>query len=260
MELKNILLEIEEGIALVTINRPKALNAINDDVMTELGWLFNEHLDFRTLKGVIITGSGEKAFVAGADITQFKNLDKQAGFEISRKGHKVYNSIERFPIPVIAAINGFSLGGGNELAMSCHMRIASSNARFGQPEVNLGLVPGYGGTQRLIQLIGKGRAMELLLTADIINAEKALEYGLITHIVEQAELVATAKSLINKIAAKGPLAIERTIELVNAFFDKNANGFMKEADRFGETIGSDESTEGVNAFLEKRKAEFRKNS
>ena len=258
MELKNLLLEIEEGIAVVTINRPDAMNAINDGVMTELGFLFNDHLDFQNLKGVIITGSGSKAFVAGADITQFQNLDKKAGFDISKKGHDVYKSIECCPIPVIAAVNGYSLGGGNELAMACHIRIASTNAKFGQPEVNLGLVPGYGGTQRLIQYIGKGRAMELLLTADIIDAEKALEYGLVTHITEADELLNKAKSLIQKIAAKGPLAISRTIELVNAYFDKNANGFMKEADRFGETIGSDESTEGVNAFLEKRKAEFRK--
>ncbi len=257
MDLKTLLLEIEDGIAKVTINRPKALNAINDDVMTELGYLFSEELDATALRGVIITGSGSKAFVAGADITQFQNLDKQAGFAISKKGHDVYNCIEKFPVPVIAAINGFSLGGGNELAMACHIRIASENAKFGQPEVNLGLVPGYGGTQRLIQYIGKGRAMEMLLTAEIINAEKALEYGLITRICDQESLIDEAKSIIDKISEKGPLAVARTIELVNAYFDKNANGFMKEADRFGETIGSDESTEGVNAFLEKRKAQFR---
>lgn len=258
MNFNTLLLEIEDDIALVQVNRPKALNAINDEVMTELGMLFDEVLDAKSLKGVIITGSGDKAFVAGADITQFQNLDKQAGFKISKKGHDVYNRIERFPIPVIAAVNGYSLGGGNELAMACHIRIASENAKFGQPEVNLGLVPGYGGTQRLIQYIGKGRAMELLLTADIIDAEKALEYGLVTHIFPSGELISEAKKLIDKISRKGPLAIARTIELVNAYFDKNANGFMKEADRFGETIGSDESTEGVNAFLEKRKADFRK--
>ena len=258
MEFKTLLLDIEDGIATVTINRPQALNAINDDVMTELGEVFGKHLDASALKGVVITGSGEKAFVAGADITQFKNLDKKAGFDISKKGHDVYNAIEKFSVPVIAAINGYSLGGGNELAMACHIRIASENAKFGQPEVNLGLIPGYGGTQRLIQYIGKGRAMELLLTADIIDAEKALEYGLITKICSKESLLEEAYALIRKISSKGPLAVARTIELVNAFFDKNANGFMKEADRFGETIESEESTEGVNAFLEKRKAEFRK--
>lgn len=260
MELKTLVLETDDAIACITINRPKAMNAINDAVMSELGFLFQEQLDPASLKGVIITGSGSKAFVAGADITQFMDLDKKAGFDISKKGHDVYNAIERFPVPVIAAINGYSLGGGNELAMSCHIRIAVEHAKFGQPEVNLGLIPGYGGTQRLIQYIGKGRAMELLLTADMIDAEKALSYGLITHITEADELIPTAKKIIGKISQKGPLAIQRTIELVNAYFDKNANGFMKEADRFGETIESEESTEGVNAFLEKRKAEFRKNS
>ena len=258
MELKTILLTEENGIALVTINRPKALNAINDDVMTELGLLFTQVLDPRKLKGVIITGSGDKAFVAGADITQFQGLDSDQGFKLSKKGHDVYDAIERFPIPVIAAINGYSLGGGNELAMSCHIRIASSNARFGQPEVNLGLVPGYGGTQRLIQYIGKGRAMEFLLTADMLKAEKALEYGLITHITEPDDLLEKARSIIEKIATKGPTAIADTIALVNAYFDKSSNGFIKESMAFGKAIGSDESTEGVNAFLEKRGAQFTK--
>ncbi len=257
MEFKTLLLDISEGVATVTINRPNALNAINDDVMTELGVVFKDVLDYSSLKGVIITGSGQKAFVAGADITQFQNLDKKAGYRISKKGHDVYDRIEKFPIPVIAAINGFSLGGGNELAMCCHIRIAAKHAKFGQPEVNLGLIPGYGGTQRLIQYIGKGRAMELLLTADIIDAEKALDYGLITHVTEAEDLLPSAKALIERISQKGPKAIARTIELVNAFFDKNVNGFMKEADHFGEAIGSEESTEGVNAFLEKRRADFR---
>jgi len=256
MELKTILLTEENGIALVTINRPKALNAINDDVMTELGFLFTQHLNPKKLKGVIITGGGDKAFVAGADITQFQGLDSDQGFKISKKGHDVYDAIERFPIPVIAAINGYSLGGGNELAMSCHIRIASTNARFGQPEVNLGLVPGYGGTQRLIQYIGKGRAMEFLLTADMLKVDKALEYGLITHITEPDALLDKAKSLIEKIAAKGPTAVADTIALVNAYFDKSSNGFIKESMAFGKAIGSDESTEGVNAFLEKRGANF----
>lgn len=257
MDLKTLLLEENDGIVTVTINRPKAMNAINDDVMTELGHVFSEVLDHKKLKGVIITGSGDKAFVAGADITQFTSITSEDAFRLSKKGHDVYDSIERFPIPVIAAVNGYSLGGGNELAMACHIRIASPNARFGQPEVNLGLVPGYGGTQRLIQYIGKGRAMEFLLTADMLDAEKALEYGLITHIVDLDELINKAKSIINKIATKGPKAIEHTIELVNAFFDKNANGFIKESLRFRDTLDSDESTEGVNAFLEKRKANFR---
>jgi len=258
MQLENILLDIQDGIATVTINRPKALNAINAGVMNEVGYLFSEGLNLSELKGVIITGSGEKAFIAGADITQFNNIDSTQGSKLSKKGHDIFNNIERCPIPVIAAVNGFCLGGGNELAMSCHLRIASPNAKFGQPEVNLGLVPGYGGTQRLIQFIGKGRAMELLLTGDMIDAEKALEYGLVTHVVEQSELLAKAQKIINKIAKKGPLAIKKTIELANAYFDKTANGFVKEMAGFGMTIESEESTEGVAAFLEKREAKFRK--
>jgi len=177
------------------------------------------------LKGVIITGAGEKAFVAGADIKQFTNLNSQEGAKLSKLGHDIFDKIERSPIPVIAAVNGFCLGGGNELAMSCHMRIASPNAKFGQPEVNLGLIPGYGGTQRLIQYIGKGRAMELLLTGGMIDAEKALDYGLVTHVVEGAELLDQAKKLINKIAKKGPLAIKKTIEKL--FFLKSGSLFSK---------------------------------
>jgi len=258
MNLTTLNLTEENGIALVTINRPKAMNAINDSVMTELGYLFSTALNPKKLKGVIITGSGEKAFVAGADIKQFQGLNSDEGFKLSKKGHDVYDSIERFPIPVIAAINGYSLGGGNELAMACHLRIASNNARFGQPEVNLGLVPGYGGSQRLIQFIGKGRAMELLLTGDMINADKALEYGLITHITEPEELLGKAKSILEKIATKGPAAVADTIALVNAYFDKSSNGFVKESIAFGKAIGSEESTEGAQAFLERRAAEFKK--
>ncbi|MDB4438688.1 enoyl-CoA hydratase-related protein [bacterium] len=258
MEMTTLLLNEENGIALVTINRPKAMNAINDAVMTELGHLFTKVLDPKKLKGVIITGSGEKAFVAGADITQFHDLDDKEGFRLSKKGHDVYDAIEGFSIPVIAAVNGYSLGGGNELAMACHIRIASNNARFGQPEVNLGLVPGYGGTQRLIQLIGKGRAMELLLTGDMIKADKALEYGLITHITEPEELLDKAKSIIEKIGSKGPSAVADSIALVNAFFDKASNAFEKEMEVFGKAIGSDESTEGAQAFLEKRPANFKR--
>lgn len=258
MNLENILVEIEDGIAIVKINRPKALNAINDALMTEVGYLFSEGLDFAQLRGIIITGSGEKAFIAGADITELQNLNSDQGFKLSKKGHDAFNSIEKCNVPVIAAVNGFCLGGGNELAMSCHIRIASKNAKFGQPEVNLGLIPGYGGTQRLIQYLGKGRAMELLLTGDMINAEEALEYGLVTQVTEQEELLDAAKKLINKISKKGPLAISKTIEMVNAYFDKSANGFIKECVGFGATIESEESTEGVSAFLEKRKPDFRK--
>ena len=258
MELKALIVNINEGIATVTINRPKALNAINRDVMDELGYLFIDGgLDTSSLMGVIITGSGEKAFVAGADITEFTSVTKEQGSALSEKGHNVYNAIEAFSIPVIAAVNGFSLGGGNELAMACHIRIASENAKFGQPEVNLGLIPGYAGTQRLVQLIGKGRALELLMTADMIDAPTALHYGLVTHVTSPEDLLATAEKILRKIGSKGPEAIQRTIECVNAYFDKNLDGFKKEIDLFGHMLTTDECKEGVQAFLEKRKANFR---
>ncbi len=257
-KLETLLVEEKEGIAIITLNRPKAMNAINDTVMEEFGYLFSEGLDMASLKGIIITGSGEKAFIAGADIKEFMELDVDGGTKKSAFGHKVFDSIENCPVPVIAAINGYSLGGGNELAMACHMRICSDNARFGQPEVNLGLIPGYGGTQRMIQYIGKGRAMELLLTGDMIDAVKALEYGLVTHVTPQEELIPTALKILSKIASKGPRAVAGIIKTVNAYFDNTVNGFVKEINFFGEAMGSDESKEGVNAFLEKRKPEFRK--
>ena len=257
MKFETLLLDIQDKIATVTVNRPKALNAINDQVMSELNVMFTQHLNPKELIGVIITGSGEKAFVAGADISELSKKSGQEGYLVAKKGHDTYNAIEGFSIPVIAAINGFSLGGGNELAMACHIRIASMNAKFGQPEVNLGLIPGYGGTQRLIQYIGKGRAMELLLTGDMIDAEQALEYGLVTHITTPETLIDTATKIITKISKKGPEAIARTIQMVNAYFDKTSNGFVKEIAGFQDSIASDESTEGVTAFLEKRKPNFR---
>lgn len=256
--LETLLVNIENGIATITINRPKAMNAINATVMKEVGYLFSEGLDMISLKGIIITGAGDKAFIAGADITGFPALDEAGGQAVSAYGHEVYNSIERCPIPVIAAINGYSLGGGNELAMSCHIRICSENAKFGQPEVNLGLIPGYGGTQRLIQYIGKGRAMELLLTGDMLDAAKALDYGLVTHVTSPETLLEVANKILSRIAKKGPNAIAHTISTVNAFFDKKRDGFQEEIDFFGKAMGSAECKEGVSAFLEKRKAEFRK--
>ena len=259
MTFETLLVDITDGIATVTINRPKAMNAINDTVMSDLGRLFKEELDFKTLKGVIITGSGDKAFIAGADITQFGELDEKGGYDKSHFGHQVFDSIEHCPIPVIAAINGFSLGGGNELAMACHIRICSDNAMFGQPEVKLGLIPGYGGTQRLIQYIGKGRAMELLLTGDMIDSVKALEYGLVTHVTPLEELIPVAKKIISKIASRGPNAVAHIINTVNTYFDKTANGFVKEQHIFGQAMGSAECKEGVQAFLEKRKPDFKSN-
>lgn len=257
MNYKTLEITQENDVAIVTINRPKALNAINKDVMSELNHLFSTGLTFEDLVGVIITGAGDKAFVAGADITEFDGLDASTGYEHSKIGHDTFRLIETCSVPVIAAINGFSLGGGNELAMACHIRIASENARFGQPEVNLGLIPGYGGTQRLIQFIGKGRAMELLLTGDMIDAETALRYGLVTHVCPSEDLLALAKKILGKISGKGPRAIAKIIETVNAYFDKTADGFELESKEFGIALAGEESTEGVSAFLEKRKADFR---
>lgn len=253
-----VLIENNDGFYTLTINRPDALNALNKGVFDALEAFFLEHKEDRDIKGVIITGAGSKAFVAGADIKEFSSLDAKGGAALSKRGQDVFFMIERFHAPVIAAVNGFALGGGCELSMSCHIRVAGSNAKFGQPEVNLGLVPGYGGSQRLVQLIGKGKALEMLLTADMIGAEEALRLGLVTHVVESGQETAKAMEILQKIATKGPLAVQQTIHLVNAYFDKTVDGFKKEYEDFGLTIGSEESKEGAAAFIEKRKAVFRK--
>lgn len=255
MDYQNILLSIENGIAILTINRPQALNALNRQTMSDLESFFTkEAKSIPDLKGVILTGAGEKAFVAGADISEFQGISGAEGEALSQRGHDIFNAIERFPKPVVAAINGFALGGGCELAMACHLRIAGEKARFGQPEVNLGLIPGYGGTQRLLQYLGKTKALELLLTADMIGADEALRLGLVNYVVPPGEEVAKAKELIEKIASKAPLAIAKTIEAVNAFYGKK--GFKKEVAAFGEVASSDDFREGAAAFLEKRKANF----
>ncbi len=252
-----LLAENQDGIVILTINRPKALNALNAQVFKELHQFFSEEaLTIDGLKGIVITGAGEKSFVAGADISEFKSMTPAQARVLSQRGHDTFFLVERFPKPVIAAVNGFALGGGCELAMACHMRIAGSKARFGQPEVNLGILPGYGGTQRLIQLIGKGKAMELLMTADMIRAEEAKILGLANHVVEQGEEVAKAKEIIEKIATKAPIAISKVIEAVNAYFDYNADGFGAEVDGFESLSGTADFKEGATAFLEKRAAEF----
>ncbi len=251
-----ILIENENGIYTLTINRPEALNAINAEVMKGLDDFFSKEHGNLSIKGVIIRGSGEKAFVAGADIKQFSNLDAFAGESLSKYGQDVFFKIERFHCPVIACIHGFALGGGCELAMACHMRIATVNAKFGQPEVNLGLVPGYGATQRLVHLIGKSRAMEMLLTADAIDAHTALQIGLVNHVTEQGKEIEKAVEIISKIATKGPLAVQKVIECVNAAWDENSNGYEIEYKGFGETMASQDGKEGATAFIEKRKANF----
>ncbi len=258
MNYQNLLIDFEDGIITLTINREKALNALNSQTIEELNHFFAVDAPARdSLKGVVVTGAGKKAFVAGADIKGFLGLDAATGAMLAQKGHDAYFCIERFSKPVIAAVNGFALGGGCELAMACHMRIASDNARFGQPEVNLGIIPGYGGTQRLVQLIGKGKAMELILTGDMIGAAEAQQLGLVNHVVPQGEEVLKAKSIISKIAAKGPLAVAKSIACINAYFDKKADGFEQEVQAFGFTTGTADFREGAAAFVEKRRAQFK---
>lgn len=255
---KEILTSVESGVMIVTINRPKALNALNKAVFDDLIQLFTIDIDPTKYKGVVITGAGEKAFVAGADIKEFLSLDGAKAEAQSQKGHDIFKAIENFSIPVIAAVNGFALGGGCELAMACHMRIANAKSRFGQPEVNLGILPGYGGTQRLVQLIGKGKALELLLTADMIGGEEAHRLGLVNHISEPGEEVATAISIIEKIATKAPLAISETIKVVNDYFDETKNGFQSEVEAFGRLATTKDFVEGATAFIEKRRAEWKR--
>ena len=259
MEYQNLAIKNEDNILVVTLNRPKALNALNKQTMDELAYFFGEDETPKQLaiKGVVVTGAGEKAFVAGADIKEFLGMDAEAGSRLSRRGNDIMFLIERFPKPVIAAVNGFALGGGCELAMACHMRIAGEKARFGQPEVNLGIIPGYGGTQRLIQHVGKGKAMELAMTADMIGAEEAKALGLANHVVPVGEEVNKAKEIINKIAKKAPIAIAKVIECTNAYFTDCVNGFETEINSFGALTGSEDFVEGASAFVEKRRAAFK---
>lgn len=257
MEYQNLKIQHDNGIAVVTIDREKALNALNRQTMEELEDFFGEAAhEIEGLKGIILTGAGEKAFVAGADISEFVGLDMTEGMELAKRGQDIFALVENFPKPVVAAVNGFALGGGCELAMACHLRVAGEKARFGQPEVNLGLIPGYGGTQRLVQYIGKTKAMELLMTADIIGAEDAYRLGLVNIVVAHGAEVEQAKLYIEKIATKAPFAISMIIESVNAYFEESVDGFWKEVDAFGECCGTEDFKEGAAAFLEKRKANF----
>lgn len=247
---------IKDQILTITLARPQALNALNQEVIGVLRNVFLENVIQDDYKGIIITGAGEKAFAAGADIKEFTGLDAKNATKLSLSGKEVFDAIERSPKPVIAAVNGFALGGGLELAMACHIRIASDNARFGLPEVNLGILPGYSGTQRLAHLIGKGRALSMTLTADMIDAETALQYGLVTQVVAISELQDVSRKAMKKILAKGPLAIEKSIQAILAAYSKDAAD-MLESQSFGELAASDDFKEGVLAFIEKRKANFK---
>jgi enoyl-CoA hydratase len=260
MALENIILEHEKGIATIYINRPEKLNALNKATIQELHetlQLIDENPDVRV---IIITGSGQKAFVAGADIAEFAHFSVEEGALLSAKGQQLlFDYIEKMNTPVIAAINGFALGGGLELAMACHFRIASENAKMGLPETSLGVIPGYGGTQRLPQIIGKGRAMEMIMTAGMIDADTAKIYGLVNHVVPQDELFSAYMTIATRIMKNSPVAISKAIEAINANYISGVNGFDVEIKNFGDCFATDDFKEGTTAFLEKRKADFKGN-
>lgn len=256
MGFENITTAKDEGVYTLTISRPGKLNALNIATINEIGAAVKEAVEDPEVFGMIITGEGNKAFAAGADISEFSNFDQRQGQEMSEKGHQVFNQIENSPKPVIAAVNGFALGGGCELAMACHLRVASNNALFGQPEANLGIIPGYGGTQRLTQLIGKSKALEFLMTTEKITSAQAENLGLINYDVEPANLISTCHFMLHKMRKKSPMALARIIKCVNDHFSKETGGFQSEQKAFGECFETPDFKEGVSAFLEKRKPDF----
>ena len=253
---QTLLILLENGILTVVINRVEKLNALNKEVLTELNKVFDEVERNPEVRSVIITGAGSKAFVAGADITEFGGLNKEEAMAMAKRGQDTFFRIENCKKPVVAAVNGFALGGGCELAMSCHFRVAADNAKFGQPEVNLGLIPGYGGTQRLVQLIGKGKAMELLMSAQMIDANEAKELGLVNYVTAPDSLLAQTREILSLINSKAPLAVAGCIKAANAVFDESQNGFETEIKEFGNCFATEDMKEGTSAFLEKRKAVF----
>tara|TARA_B100000787_G_C16158211_1_gene280025 strand:+ start:111 stop:887 length:777 start_codon:yes stop_codon:yes gene_type:complete len=254
---ENILFKDGEGVRIITINRPNQLNALNKSTINELSDLLDKSEVDTQIKAIILTGSGEKAFVAGADIKEFSDFNIDQGAALSKEGHeKLFDKLENLSTPVIAAVNGFALGGGLELAMSAHIRVASDNAKMGLPEVSLGVIPGYGGTQRLAQLVGKGRANELIFTAGMISAEDAHRIGLVNHVVPQSELLATCQKMATRISRNSPKAISYAIKSVNAGFKDGVNGFDTEISEFGKCFGTEDFREGTSAFIEKRKPVF----
>jgi len=257
MNFDTILIEQNEHSATITINRPKKLNALNKNTILELHQAFKLLENDASVKVIIITGSGEKAFVAGADISEFSDYNVEEGTELAREGQKIlFDYVQNLSTPVIAAINGFALGGGLELAMAAHFRVASSNAKMGLPEVSLGVIPGYGGTQRLPQLVGKGKAMEMIMTAAMISAEEAKQYGLVNYVVAQEELMPLCQKLAGKIIKNSSVAIGAAIKAINANYTNCVNGYSVEIEQFGVSFGTDDFKEGTTAFLEKRKPEF----
>lgn len=258
MGFENLIVNVEQGLGTIRVNRPDKLNALNTQTVEELHSAFLAFRDNRDVKAIILTGSGDMAFIAGADIGELAKLDNETGRVYVLKGQEMTKQIENFPKPVIAAVNGFALGGGTEIALACHIRIASDNAKMGQPEVKLGLIPGFGGTQRLSRLVGKGQAMELILTGKMISAQHALQIGLVNQVVAQADLLPTCQQLANAIIVNGPLAVKYAIQAINQGLDeKLEEGLLMEADLFGKACLTKDSKEGTLAFLEKRKADFK---
>ncbi len=257
-EFKNILTEEKNGVLYLTVNREDKMNALNFDTLEELRSIFEEVIDDKHIKAAIISGAGERAFVAGADISEIANLNEVNARKFAENGQEIFAMIENCQKPVIAVTNGYTLGGGCELAMACHMRIATENARFGQPEVNLGIIPGYGGTQRLTILVGRGKANELMMTGDLIDAREAKDLGLVNHVLPtKADAMAKAEELISKIMSKAPLAIGMIVDCVNAVYLAEENGFQTEANSFARCVKSGDYKEGTSAFLEKRKPQFK---
>lgn len=255
MHYQNLKTELSEGLLLLTISRPEKLNALNQQTMDELSTCFDWIEDTKEIRAVLLTGEGEKAFVAGADISEFLQMDATLGAILSRKGQDAFFKIENCSKPVLAAVNGFALGGGCELAMACHMRVASENALFAQPEISLGIIPGYGGTQRLTALVGKGKALELMLTADKIDAKTALSIGLVNHVVPLQDLISFSTTILQKIVAKPPIAVSMAIRSANK--QGTTTGYQTEVQSFSSCTASNDFREGVTAFLEKRKAIFK---
>jgi enoyl-CoA hydratase len=253
-----LLTSLENGMFLITINRPEKLNALNTQVFNELNSALDEVYDNAEIKSVIVTGAGSKAFVAGADITEFSDLSTQQAIALSKRGHDTFLRIERSPKPIVAAVNGFALGGGCELALACHFIYASENAKFGQPEVNLGLIPGYGGTQRLTQVIGRNRAIELLISGNMFTAKEAMDYGMVNKVVSAGELLSRTKEILEVIQSKSPVAVGKVIECVT-IFDHTQKGYEFEIRKFGECFNTQDMLEGTTAFLEKRKPDFKGN-
>jgi enoyl-CoA hydratase len=255
-----ILSEVKNGVLVITINRPDKLNALNKQTIEDLHETLVEAENISEIRAVIITGSGQKAFVAGADIAEFANFSVEQGKQLSSLGHfKIFNFIENYSKPTIAAVNGFALGGGLELAMACHLRVVSENAKMGLPEVSLGVIPGYGGTQRLAQLVGKGKAFEMIITADMINAQDAFKWGLANYVTSQEELLPKCFEITSKISSKSPTAIRTALRVINAGYNNQLNGFEVEIEEFGKSFGTSDFREGVDAFMEKRKANFKGN-